>query len=116
MTANFKSHINFSTTTVSSGYITLAGSDGTSAAFTITLPQNIGKGSYTMSDNAIGIGTQFGYVSPNFSYVASKNLNSNINITITESGNGIIEGYFFGEMENLNGDIIDVDVDFIGAY
>lgn len=116
MTANFKSHVNFSTATVSSGYITLAGSDGTSTAFTITLPQNIGEGSYTMSDNAIGIGTQFGYVSPNFSYVASKNLNSNISITITESGNGIIEGYFFGEMENLNGDTIDVDVDFIGAY
>ena len=71
---------------------------------------------YTMSDNAIGTGTQFGFLSSNINYVASKNLNSDITITITKSGNGIIEGYFFGEMKNPNGDIIDVDVDFIGAY
>lgn len=116
MTANFKSHINFSSATTASGYVALAGSDGTSTAFTIMLPQNIGTGSYTMSDNAIGTGTQFGFVSSNFNYVAGKNLNSNISITITKSSNGIIEGYFTGEMKNPNGDIIDVDVDFIGAY
>src|SRR5690606_13878524 len=116
MTTNFKSHVNFGTATTASGYIALVGSDGTSTAYSIMLPRNIGTGTYTMSDNAIGTGTQFGFLSSNINYVASKNLNSDITITITKSGNGIIEGYFFGEMKNPNGDIIDVDVDFIGAY
>src|SRR5690606_12605801 len=53
MTANFKSHINFSSAITASGYVTLAGSDGSSTAFTIMLPQNIGPGTYTMSDNEI---------------------------------------------------------------
>ena len=115
MTAHFESNLNLSATTVSSGYLGLAGSDG-SSAFTIILPENIAKGTYTMSDSALGTGTQFAYTSSSFSYVAASNINSDITITITASGNGIIEGYFSGKMKNLDNDIINVDVDFIGAY
>ncbi len=115
MTAYFQSDLNFSAMTVASGYYSLAGSDG-SSAFAIVIPENIAKGTYTMSDSAIGPGTQFGYTGANFGYVASKNLNSDITITITASGNGIIEGYFTGKMKNLDDDIINVNVDFVGAY